>query len=66
MKKTIILLSLALATSFSVSASVEKTTANLKKAYPATTFNKVEKTPISGIYEVVMGQNVAYTDVNGR
>ncbi|ENV43280.1 MULTISPECIES: DsbC family protein [Acinetobacter] len=66
MKKTILLLSLALATSFSVSASVEKTTANLKKAYPATTFNKVEKTPISGIYEVVMGQNVAYTDVNGR
>lgn len=43
MKKTILLLSLALATSFSVSASVEKTTANLKKAYPATTFNKVEK-----------------------
>jgi thiol:disulfide interchange protein DsbC len=31
MKKTILLLSLALATSFSVSASVEKTTANLKK-----------------------------------
>lgn len=30
MKKTILLLSLALATSFSVSASVEKTTANLK------------------------------------
>ncbi len=66
MKKTTLLLSLLLATTFNANASVEKTAANLKKAYPSTTFNKVDKTPINGIYEVVMGQNVAYTDVNGR
>lgn len=38
----------------------------LKKLYPATAFTKVSKTPLKGIYEVVMGENVAYVDASGR
>ncbi|MEO8152366.1 MAG: DsbC family protein [Rhizobacter sp.] len=40
--------------------------ATLKKLYPATTFTKVSKTPLKGVYEVVMGQNIAYVDASGR
>lgn len=66
MKKTALLISLLAAISFNTNANVEKVTANLKKSYPSTTFNKVNSTPIKGVYEVVMGQNVAYTDDKGR
>ncbi|ENV65125.1 hypothetical protein F949_00024 [Acinetobacter junii NIPH 182] len=66
MKKTALLLSLLAVCSFNANANVAKATANLKKTYPATTFNKINETPIKGIYEVVMGQNVAYTDEKGR
>ncbi len=38
----------------------------LKKLYPATQFSKVSKTPLKGVYEVVMGPNVAYVDATGR
>lgn len=41
-------------------------TATLQKLYPATTFKQVNRTPIPGIYEVVMGQNIAYVDQTGR
>ncbi len=39
---------------------------NIQKNYPATTVTQVNKTPLTGIYEVVMGRNVAYTDKDGR
>lgn len=38
----------------------------LKAAHPGTRFNSVQATPISGIFEVVMGQNIAYIDGSGR
>ena len=38
----------------------------LKGLYPATRFTSVSGTPINGVYEVVMGQNVAYVGGNGR
>lgn len=38
----------------------------LKKLYPATTFKEVNRTTVPGIYEVVMGQNIAYVDQSGR
>jgi thiol:disulfide interchange protein DsbC len=38
----------------------------LKGLYPATRFNSVTGTPIDGVYEVVMGQNVAYVGGDGR
>lgn len=34
--------------------------------YPNTRFTGVRKSKISGLYEVVMGDNVAYTDESGR
>lgn len=39
---------------------------NLKKMYPSTTFKEVNRTTLPGIYEVVMGQNIAYVDQSGR
>lgn len=39
---------------------------NLKKMYPATTFKEVNRTVVPGIYEVVMGQNIAYVEQSGR
>lgn len=38
----------------------------LKKSYPATQFTSVQRSPVAGIYEVVMGQNIAYVDESGR
>ena len=38
----------------------------LKKTYPKTTFRSVADTPIPGVYEVVMGKNVAYVDASGK
>jgi len=38
----------------------------LKELYPATRFTTVTGTPIDGVYEVVMGQNIAYVGGDGR
>ena len=38
----------------------------LKELYPATRFTSVSGTPIDGVYEVVMGQNIAYVGSDGR
>lgn len=38
----------------------------LKKMYPSTTFKEVNRTNLPGVYEVVMGQNIAYVDQSGR
>jgi thiol:disulfide interchange protein DsbC len=38
----------------------------LKRAHPSTRFNSVQATPIPGVYEVVMGQNIAYVSETGR
>ena len=38
----------------------------LKELYPATRFTSVTGTPIDGVYEVVMGQNIAYVGGDGR
>jgi thiol:disulfide interchange protein DsbC len=38
----------------------------LKELYPATRFTSVTGTPIEGVYEVVMGQNIAYVGGDGR
>lgn len=40
--------------------------AALRARYPSTQFREVAATPSTGIYEVVMGNKVAYTDVTGR
>jgi len=38
----------------------------LEARYPSTTFTEVKPSPIQGLYEVVMGRNVAYTDAVGK
>lgn len=38
----------------------------LKEIYPSTQIDAVRPTPISGIYEVMMGKNIGYTNSDGR
>lgn len=38
----------------------------LKSKYPSTSFREVRRTPIPGVFEVVMGNNLAYVDASGR
>lgn len=46
--------------------SIAAFTTKLKQLYPKTTFNSISQTPVQGIYEVVMGKNVAYVEGTGR
>jgi thiol:disulfide interchange protein DsbC len=39
---------------------------NLRLMYPKTRFEKISPTPLQGIYEVVMGRNVAFVEETGR
>lgn len=39
---------------------------NLKRLYPSTTFKEISSTPLPGVYQVVMGKNVAYVEETGR
>ncbi|TXF11202.1 DsbC family protein [Pelomicrobium methylotrophicum] len=48
---------------FAGAGDVEK---RLKEQYPATRITEVRESAIKGLYEVVMGRNVAYTDESGR
>jgi thiol:disulfide interchange protein DsbC len=38
----------------------------LKQMYPATQWSTVSRTPMTGVYEVVMGSNIAYVGGDGR
>lgn len=38
----------------------------LRELYPNTQFSTVSDSPVAGIFEVVMGRNIAYTDERGR
>lgn len=46
--------------------SVAAIATRLKQLYPKTTFNQIAPSPMPGVYEVVMGKNVAYVEENGR
>ena len=50
------------AKAFSAKAIAEK----LKQRYPATRIDQVLPSPLPGIYELVMGRNVAFSDAEGR
>lgn len=47
-------------------AAIKIVRENILRLYPDTTINEVSATPLPGIYEVVMGRNIAYTDLSGR
>ena len=73
MKKTTRLKSLLLAVLLTtgsafaeVSPTVETVMQTLKQKYPKTHFKSVSETQLPGIYEVVMGKNVAYVAQDGR
>lgn len=38
----------------------------MKKLYPATLFTGITKSPIAGLWEVQMGEQLAYTDASGQ
>jgi thiol:disulfide interchange protein DsbC len=65
MKKLVLLIlaAMAVVTAIAAPADVEK---RLKDQYPATKITAVRETPAKGIYEVIIGRNVAYTDEAGR
>jgi len=46
--------------------SNEATLAKFRKLYPATKFDSVKATPVSGIYELHMGKNLAYASEDGQ
>jgi thiol:disulfide interchange protein DsbC len=49
-----------------VLANTSEVEQRLKDQYPATKITSVRESPAKGIYEVIMGRNVAYTDYAGR
>lgn len=62
-------LSCAVAALFSFQAACADTVAvenKLKEMYPNTQFTSIKATPIDNLYEVLMGQNIAYVHDNGR
>ena len=66
---SILLVALLAASSYAgdAPADVAKSiAANLKQRYPATRIDQVVPSPLPGLYEVVMGLNVAFSDAEGR
>ena len=47
-------------------SNLEAISNKLRSLYPATQFNEIQPSQFDGIYEVVMGKNVGYTDGEGR
>jgi thiol:disulfide interchange protein DsbC len=66
--KAIVAASVLIVTAPALSADIkmDEAKAVLKTRYPATRFDSVAASPIEGVFEVVMGRNVAYTDRSGR
>jgi thiol:disulfide interchange protein DsbC len=46
--------------------ALQAVAAKFRAMYPNTTFTDIRASGIDGLYELVMGQNVAYTDASGR
>lgn len=68
-KKSVIVFSLLssfLSVSSYAGSSENDLAANLHNLYPKTPITSVKQTPIKGVFEVVMGKNIGYTDLSGR
>lgn len=63
-----LLATLCLATSVTRAAdeSADALASKLKDLYPATKIERVQRSELPGLFEVVMGRNAAYTDSTGR
>ncbi|MCX8013824.1 MAG: DsbC family protein, partial [Rectinema sp.] len=66
MHKSLIATIAALAVTTAFAGTAEDVEKRLKDQYPATKITKVRESRVNGIYEVIMGRNVAYTDESGR
>lgn len=47
-------------------AAPQEVVDKFKAMYPKTVFKEIRKSQLEGLYEVVMGSNIAYTDASGR
>ena len=68
-KYSLALLALTISMAASVFAAdepAEALAARLKEMYPATHVDRVQRSEIPALFEVVMGKNAAYTDTTGR
>ncbi|MFY9326403.1 MAG: DsbC family protein [Georgfuchsia sp.] len=68
-KYSLALLGLTISMAASVFAAdepAEALAARLKEMYPATHVDRVQRSEIPALFEVVMGKNAAYTDTTGR
>jgi len=52
--------------SASPSATETEMEARLKELYPSTRITAVRQSEVTGLFEVIMGRNVAFTDTSGR
>ena len=52
--------------SFSADTPATALAKRLRELYPNTAVSAVTESPLPGLYEVVMGRNIAYTDERGR
>lgn len=57
---------LAASTSWAADESADALAIKLKDMYPATKVERVQRSELPGLFEVVMGRNAAYTDSTGR
>lgn len=64
--KTIAMIALALGLANQCYADAEQMLAKLKGAYPNTNFSRVTESSIPGLYEIMMGQNIAYATEDVR
>lgn len=64
--KSWVVAAVALAAATATLANPALVERRLSEQYPATKITSVRDTPVKGIYEVVMGRNIAYTDETGR
>jgi thiol:disulfide interchange protein DsbC len=65
MKLSIALFASMLACNVFADDAADAVKSSLIARYPATTFTEVKASPMHGLYEVVMGKNIAYTDTSG-
>jgi len=69
MKKTLTVMAMTMLSSSVLAQSTPAEVAvlqTLKQKYTNTTFKSISATQIPGVYEVIMGKNVAYVDETGR
>ena len=65
-KKFLSLLSVSLLLPPLAMANEAEVESKLKSLYPKTQFDGIKSTPLPGIYEVMMGRNIAYVNEQGR